>query len=370
MSDSLKKSTVFLLLLLTASGCSFKVSNEKAFRNGGKGKAAKVEEPLPVEVAELSRGEIRSVLNFTTALEAERSVDVLAEASREVVELDVEEGDTVKANQLLARMEDGVQRSALEKAKTSLDQSRREFNRQKSLWDQKLISEQVFIDAQYNFEQAKLTESDARRELEYTRVRAPISGTLTERMISIGDFVSLNQKLFHITDFSSIVARVYVPEQELKSIKPGTPAEIKSSALGDTPIEGHILRISPVVDPATGTIKTTVAIPQGVGLRPGMYVEVDLVTAIHHDAVLIPKSAVVYDNEQTFVFRLKEGRRVERVALKALIQDSKFIEPAGGFETGDRIVVAGQSGLKDGALVRLPEDPKPTPTPSGRAKNS
>lgn len=370
MSDPVRDFFIFFILLLMSTGCSVKVSGEKSFDQGGGGDKDRVEEALPVEIAQVGIGEIRSVLKFTTALEAERSVDVLAEASRRVVELSVEEGDVVKANQLLARLEDGVQRSALEKAETSLEQSRREYERQKSLWDQKLISEQVFIDAQYNFDQAKLAASDARRELEYTRVRAPISGTLTERMISLGDFVSLNQKLFHITDFSSIVARIYVPEQDLSSISVGTPSEIRAPALGDGTIEGHILRISPVVDPATGTIKVTVAIPRGSGLRPGMYVEVDLVTAIHSEALLIPKRAVVYDNEQTFVFRLKEGRRVERVAVVPRIQDSESIEPEDGFEVGDEIVVAGQSGLKDGALVRLPGDPKPTATPAGKSRTS
>ena len=364
MSEPLKKFMI-PLLLLSSFACSFKVSDTKAFRNGGGGKE-KLEEALPVEIAEVLIGEIRSMLNFTTALEAERSIDVLAEASRRVVELEVEEGDSVKGNQLLARLEDEVQRSALEKANTSLEQSRKEYERQKSLWNQKLISEQVFIDARYSFDQAKLTASDARRELEYTRIRAPIAGTVTERMISLGDFVSLNQKLFHITDFSSIVARVYVPEQELVSIRVATPAEIRAQALGKKLIEGHILRIAPVVDPTTGTIKTTVAIPPEAGLRPGMYVEVNLVTAVHHEALLIPKSAVVYDNEQIFVFRLKEGRRVERMALEPRIQDSESIEPAGDFALGDKIVVAGQSGLKDGALVRLPGDPLPTATPVGR----
>jgi len=351
-------------LLLTATGCSVDVSGEKSFRKGG-GDRKKVEEAVPVEVTALQTGKIRSLLNFTTALEAERSVDVLAEATRRVVRLLVEEGDQVSRGMLLAQLEDAAQRSALEKARSSLQQAEREYERQKSLWDQHLISEQVFIDARYSLEQAKLTAADAERELEYTRVRAPIAGTLTERLISLGDFVSTNQKLFHITDFSSIVARIYVPEQELSSIDKGTVAEIKAQAEPDRIIKGHVLRIAPVVDPATGTIKTTVAIPKEAGLMPGMYVEVNLVTAVHEHALLIPKSAVVYDKEQKFVFRLGKGRRVERVELKTRIEDENFIEPAGNFAEGELIVVAGQSGLKDGALVRLPEDPKPSPTPGG-----
>jgi multidrug efflux pump subunit AcrA (membrane-fusion protein) len=89
---------------------------------------------------------------------------------------------------------------------------------------------------------------------------------------------------------------------------------------------------------------------------------------------LVPKRALVYDNDQMFVFRLKkdEDRRVERLRLKPLLENADFIEPAGGVEAGDQLVVAGQSGLKDNGLVRLPGDPEETedegePEPDGRA---
>jgi multidrug efflux pump subunit AcrA (membrane-fusion protein) len=93
-----------------------------------------------------------------------------------------------------------------------------------------------------------------------------------------------------------------------------------------------------------------------------MYVEVELVTAVHDAALLVPKRALVYDNDQVFVFRLKddEGRRVERLRVTPLLENADFVEPSDGLEPGDEVVVAGQSGLKDDGLVRLPGDPEPT----------
>ena len=90
-----------------------------------------------------------------------------------------------------------------------------------------------------------------------------------------------------------------------------------------------------------------------------MYVEVELVTAVHEDALLLPKRAVVYDNDQLFVFRLGDDRRVERIKVEPVLEDTANIEPASGLAAGDLIVVAGQASLKDGALVRLPGDPDP-----------
>jgi len=117
-------------------------------------------------------------------------------------------------------------------------------------------------------------------------------------------------------------------------------------------------RISPIVDPRSGTVKVTLAVGAQPGLRPGLYVDVDLVTAKHPEAVLVPKQAVVYDADQMFVYRLGEERRVERVFVEPLLADKSNVEPRDGLFMGDQVVIAGQAGLKDNALVRLPGDKK------------
>ncbi len=316
-------------------------------------------EAIPVEVAELGTGRIESVLRFSATLEAERSVQVFAETTRRVIELRAEEGDAVSKGSLLVRLQDEAQQSALAKARSQLDQRTREYERQKNLFDQKLVSEQVFIDAEYQLDQARLALDDAKRELAFTEVRAPISGIVTERSIGLGDFVSVNQPLFRIVDFDSIVARIYVPERELSRLRRGQPVRLTADALGGRVFSGAIDRISPVVDPGTGTIKVTVATPRQEGLRPGMYVEVELVTAVDERALRIPKKALIYDNDQVFVFRLSGGRTVERILVTPVLEDADFVKPSGGLSLGDFIVVAGQSGLKDGSRVRLPGDPEP-----------
>jgi multidrug efflux pump subunit AcrA (membrane-fusion protein) len=85
-------------------------------------------------------------------------------------------------------------------------------------------------------------------------------------------------------------------------------------------------------------------------------VDVDLVVATRAEAVLVPKRAVVYDADQMFVYRLGDDRRVERVFIEPLLTDKDHIEPREGLAAGDRVVVAGQAGLKQDALVRLPGD--------------
>lgn len=314
----------------------------------------KEEDPsIPVEVVSLDYGSIEAVLRFSTNLEAERQVTVLSESARRVQQLLVEEGDQVRKGQVLLRLQNEEQKTTLAKVDSELRKVEREYERQKRLHEQGFLSEEDFSNATYQIEQLELRQEEARRDLSYTEVRAPIAGTVTRRDVNLGDFVTNNQPLFELVDFDSIVARVFVPEKDLVFLHEGQPARLSAPSLGDNTYSGSIERLAPVVDPKTGTVKVTVDISEKASLRPGLYVDVELVTAAHENALLIPKRALVYDQDQIFVYRLSEGDEVERVLLKPLLEDKFFVEPESGFSFGDRVVVAGQAGLKAGAEVRV-----------------
>lgn len=328
---------------------------------GGKDEAAKDKEPppVPVEVAAIETGAIQEVISSTARLEAEADVKVFARTANRVVELLAEEGDKIGKDQVLLRLEDDIQTTRQAKAETALAKLRAEFERLEALYAQKLVSEQVYSDTKFELRQLELSLEDAERELEYTRVRAPIAGTVTQRLVKTGDLVNVGQHLFDLVDFDSLVARVYVPDRNLPSLATNQVVRVRPTALGQQAYEGYVKRIAPTVDARTGTVKVTVGFRDIGPLRPGMYVEVELVTAVHPDALLLSKRSLVYDQDLRFVYRLKEDRTVERVAVKVRLEDDFNVEPDGGFTAGDRIVVAGQTGLKDGAKVRLPGDPEP-----------
>jgi multidrug efflux pump subunit AcrA (membrane-fusion protein) len=161
------------------------------------------EEAVPVEVAELERGRIESVLRFSANLEAERQVGVHSEAKRLVRQILVEEGDSVGKGQVLLRLQDEEQRGQLAKVKSQVDKAEREYRRQKELREQELISQQVFANAIFDLEQLQLSLIDAQRELSYTDVRAPIAGTLTARKANVGDQVQIGQHLISSTSWIS-----------------------------------------------------------------------------------------------------------------------------------------------------------------------
>lgn len=310
------------------------------------------EAAVPVEVVALGTGAIESVLRATATLEAETQVRVIAEASRRVVELLVEEGDQVRSGQLLVRLQDAEQTSAMAKAKTLFEQADREWQRQERLKEKGLTTDKEYNDALANLEQRRIEMEDAEREFGYTRVRATISGTITQRFIRQGDQVNPGTELFEIVDFESLVARIYVPEQELGKMSAGQPARVHAAAIRTEPFAARVDRVAPIVDARTGTVKVTVDIGGQPGLRPGLYVDVELVTAREEAALLVPKRAILYENDRVFVFRIRDGRAA-RVELLPVMADVDFVRPLSGFAVGDTVVIAGQASLKDDALVEI-----------------
>jgi len=324
---------------------------------------------IPVELATVTRGPIEATLKSATHLEAEEDVKVYSRTANRVLELLAEEGDPVAKNQILARLDHDIQQTALSKAEVRLEKAQREFDRQKALFEQKLISEQVFTDAQLEVKQLQLACDDARRDLDYTTIRAPITGTITRRLINLGDLVNLNQHLFDLLDLQSTVARVYLPEKNLASIHLGQIARVTTDSLPDQRFTATVKRIAPVIESKSGTVKITLGFADVGPLRPGMFVDVEIVIAQIPDALLLTKRAIVYDGEQMYVFKAVAGNKVERVPVTPRIADNLNIEPGSGFAPGDQIVVAGQSGLKHGAAYRLTNE-KPAPAEEASKKTT
>ena len=136
----------------------------------------------------------------------------------------------------MLRLQDDEQRSEVARIEIDLEKAKREFKRQENLFAQNLVSEQVFVDAQYEVDRLSLGPRRCpAHDLSYTEVRAPISGTITQRHVNLGDNVQMGQLLFDMVDFDTIVARIFVPERELPRLQVGQPARIFSPSTGADP---------------------------------------------------------------------------------------------------------------------------------------
>lgn len=335
------------------------------FGGPGEGDGQEAEEKaVPVLVGTVQRGPITASISAASTIEAERQVTVNAESTGRIIKLNVEEGDKVKEGQLLARIKYEAQSSGLDRAETSFERAEKDYENVKALYERRVASKDELDAARVAYENARIDVRDRERDVRNTRVVAPFAGTVTERFVSQGSFIANGQPILSVTDFDTLVARVYVPEKELDRIKVGQPARVVGKAAKGRLGTGTIRRIAPVVDPTTGTVKLTVGLPPELaggetGFLPGMYAEVTLTTERREDALLVPKQAVVHDDEDIFVF-VVEGDRARRTRVKPGSSDAVKTEILEGLDVGMEIVIAGQSELKEGSLIgRVDEDGNP-----------
>ena len=318
------------------------------------------EKPAPVKVVKVAKGDIEATISSASTIEAERAVTVHAEATGRVLSLSYEEGDQVETGAQLAKVRRDAQASGVDRANANYEKAKSDVARIERLLARGVASQEELDNVKATLRSASLDQKDRRRDLRNTRVTAPFGGTITERFVSAGAFVTSGQQLYAITDFTSLVARVYVPEKELDRISVGQPAAVAGKAAQGREGTGSVMRIAPIVDAATGTIKVTIALPESLaggasGFMPGMYAEVTLTTESKKAVVLAPKTALVYEEERVFAYTT-DGDKAKRVLLEVGLSDDDFVEVLSGLEEGSPLIVAGQSGLKDGALIEVIEN--------------
>jgi membrane fusion protein, multidrug efflux system len=327
-------------------------------RGGGDGdgpgaEAEKKEtEAVAVEVAVAGRRPIAASYSGTAPLEPRAEAMVVAKTSGVALRVETEVGDAVRAGQTLARL-DGAHAS-LRAAQTAAQMRKLESNyaRSRQLAAQQLISANDNEQLRYDLENARAANRLANLELSWTTVSAPIAGVVAERMIKPGNFVQANTPIFRIVDDSRLEATLNVPERELATLQAGLPVRLQVDALPGRDFDGRIDRISPVVDPGSGTFRVVAAFDGGGTLKPGMFGRVVIDYDQRADALTVPRSALLEDEGEPAVFVVRE-QTAQRVAVSLGYQDGQWAEIREGLVEGDQVVTAGKVTLRDGSTVQV-----------------
>lgn len=361
-------SAVLLLALsVTFCGCSksaetgkttasndAKEEKVKSGKDERQERAARIRPAVPVKVSEVDEGMITSSLVFDSVLETESSVEIFAETSGLILEVNVEEGDRVVAGQILALMENVEESVDAEEAKARYEHQKANFKRTEDLYGRKLINQQEYDNAKFDLEQMRLRFERAKIQLENTIVRSTVSGVVTERNAQAGRRVATNRVLFSIMNLDELFANVNIPGQHMLSIEQGLPAVIDSDLIEGVRYDAFVKLVSPIVDPESGTFKAKVAVSKlnGMPIYPGMFVNVRVIVDTSDDAVLIPKEAIVHEGDLKYIFKVQNGK-----AKKTLLQEGYsnvgFVQATSDIVKGDLVIVMGHSALKDGANVKI-----------------
>ncbi len=338
---------LFLSVVLALGGCDSGNAEGEP-----KGDDEKEETPpVPVVVRLASRGDVFATYTGTASLESDQEALVVAKVTGEVKQLLVEEGDRVRAGKVMARLDGDRLRLELKRSEANLRKLRQEYDRNVELHEKGLVSVGAFEGLKYELDAMMAANNLARLELSYTEIVAPIDGLVSERFIKVGNTISVNDPVFQITDMDPLLAYLFVPEREFRKLRVGQEAQVALDAIPGTVFSASIDRISPVVDPQTGTFKVTLAIyDDSARLKPGMFGRFRIVYDAHIDVVMIPRVAVIEDDTRQSVFIVNDGVAHRRIIRTGYSREDQ-IEIVEGLTGDETVIIIGQNGLKEDAAV-------------------
>ncbi len=366
---------------------------------------------IPVEVVPVKREAMASFLRGTATIESDDEIRILAEAAGRTTQVAVEEGDRVEQDRVLAQLDDREAQLRVERARVQLAEAkiaytslvrldqqeaelslrgakvaaaeaRENYRRAENMAKAGLISQEeldakqtqretaevalqtevvrleykTIDDARYRYQRAQTELKEAELQLQFTTVKAPITGVVSERQVARGQFVQKNEHLFTVVDPARLLARTFLPEKFSSQVTIGQHAQVETEALQTERFAARVKLISPVVEAESGTFKVTVELlnPPPT-LKPGMFATVLITVATRDQTLVIPKRALTLDSSRPTVYRLEKGR-ARRVPLKVGLSDNDRIEVLSGLTEGDQIIVVGQEKLLDEMRVKVVAD--------------
>lgn len=357
--------TFFVISLFSVVGCKDRQVREEGNDNTAQKKENKKEkgqegkeketdtDAVPVQVIKPTRGDISSFLLFSSNVDSEKTVDIYPMTSGIIEKINYDEGDVVKKGAILAVLDDRESSLNEKKAKINYEQLKAEFDRQAEIYKTDLISKEDFESVRYRMENALLEWKQTQLLLSYTRITSPISGAVTKRHIKAGNKITTAQLAFSIVNFKEKIAVVNIPGQEREHLY------LKQKSLvtgGSKEIPASVKRISPAIDPESGTFKVTVEVtdPKNL-LAVGQFVNVKIIKKVHKNVILLTKDALIYDGGKIFVFIVDEENKALKKLIKTGFEDGTRVEVVEGLTDKDRVVTAGKSSLRHSTLVKIIE---------------
>jgi membrane fusion protein (multidrug efflux system) len=314
--------------------------------------ASGVEQPVLVEVATV---DVRTVVDDVAAvgtLVSNQSVVLRPEVAGRVAAIRFQDGSAVRRGAVLIELDFAVQRAELQQAKAELMLAEANARRVEDLFSGKFVSSSVRDEAVSRLEVARASVALAQARLERTRIRAPFDGIVGIRKVSVGDYVKDSEALINIEDIATLKLDFRLPELYLGRLAPGQALEVSSDVAPGAVFSATIDAIDPRVDAEGRAVLLRARLANGEGrLRPGVFARVKVLVDRRDGVLLVPETALIPAPGQTqFVYRVEDGY-ARRVEVKTGIRRAAEVEVVQGLASGDRIVIAGQLKLRDGAPV-------------------
>jgi membrane fusion protein (multidrug efflux system) len=341
------RALVVLLLLAAPAAC--KKANSAA--GGGPGGAGGGF-AMPVEVSSAIRDTVVDAIAATGQIEAVQSVELRPEVEGRIVDILVREGQEVGAGTGLFKVDDTELKAQVARAEADRDVAQRNLERTKQLMAQNASSQADLERADAGYRAAQASYDLLKTRLDRTVVRAPFSGVVGRRLVSIGTYVNSQAPLISLQSVNPQHASFQVPERYADRLRRGQLVSFQVAALPGKNFSGEVVFVDPVVELPGRTILIKARVPNPEHqLQAGMFIEARLATDIRPNAVVVPEDAILPLQGSTYVWLVKEGK-ADRRQVTLGVRTAGWAEiQGGGVEAGDQVVVGGAERLFPGASV-------------------
>ncbi len=329
--------------------------------------------PVPVRTFKAARIEFTDLLPVLGTVRGQFEVELKFEVNGVVKSLDFREGDLVKRGQPLSTLDDREARLRLQYAQSKLDtaQAQLKLAQKRLSVNERLYRIGAIIlpkleESQIEVEQAQTQvttaqkEADlAKNELTKTVLNSPIEGVMGTREVEIGEYVTPQAVVGTVMDVNAVFVELGIIERDIERIRMGQRVKVTVDSVPNTPFEGRIDNLAPVIEGKSRTLTAKVKVENTQGqLIPGMFARAEIAVFEKPDALVVPTSALRdSDGDGKFesVFVLQENRALLRpITLGYLTTD--YAEISNGLEEGDQVVSEARGNLKEGSQVSLLEE--------------
>jgi membrane fusion protein, multidrug efflux system len=310
---------------------------------------------LPVEAVTIAPEPLDTGLGTVGSLRADESVVVRPEVAGRITRIHFTEGGRVQAGQPLVSLDTAIAGAALREAEANLVNSRSAATRASELVGEQLIARSDYdnVRAQRAVDEARV--ASARAAMSKMTLRAPFSGQIGLRSVSVGEYVNAGQDLVTLVRLDPIEVDFSVPETRLGSLRTGQPVRIEVDAFPGERFGGEVVAIDPVVDSNSRSVKlrAQVANPDH-RLRPGQFARVRLQSGGDRQALLVPEQALMQSGEERFVYTVVDGK-AKRTVVQTGTRVPGKVEVTAGLSPGDVVITAGQAKpmMADGMPVMV-----------------
>lgn len=315
------------------------------------GKAPGSGGPVAVETTKVAAVEMPQIITAVGSLRSDESVTLRPEVAGRIVAIKFEEGQRVTKGQTLIQLDAAVNQAELQQARTNLDLAKSKYERAVDLASRNFISGQARDESKSAYELAQASLALVEARVAKTEIKAPFSGIIGLRVVSIGDYVKEGADLVNLEAIDPIKIDFRVPENFLRDVKVGQTMKVALDAIPGKTYDGKIIAVNPLLDAAGRSVVVRAQVRnQDTTLRPGMFARINLLTQSKRDAMVVPEEALVPQGTDNFLFRIVDGK-ANRVKVETGQRRDAKVEIVSGIENGDVIVTAGQARLREGTPV-------------------